>query len=495
MAWAGKLFADLGADVVRLEAGEDLVRARPHDIHIWLNTSKRAIDDEPATRRALIAGADILLHGLGPARAEAEQLAFAELLAIAPRLVVCSITPWGMTGPYANYEAEELTVIHGSSWGYLSPGGATRVDLPPLKGPGHHATLNVATIAAEWFASRLVREVFHAGQRVGVCLNPVNPVSALADDEHLRARGFLARSPGGQLLPGSGARLEPAGWALRRDAPAPGQHNGESWLPRDDRRAQVAGAGPAGRLLEGVRVLDFTWVWAGPFCTQYLAHLGADVLRVESPGRADIFRRMPFTPKGIKRTLDTSGPFQVYNSDKRSVAMDLGHPDARGLVLRMVERCDVVVENFSVGTMAQLGLGVDDLRAVNPAVIVASLTGFGQTGPYAGYTAYGPAGGAMTGLFAANGYADGDVAETGIAVGDPGLGIAAAWSIVAALVSRRRGEGQPASMPPWWRLSRRRWASCGWNTSRPVRTRPAEGTTTRLGRRIAATRPQAKTGG
>jgi crotonobetainyl-CoA:carnitine CoA-transferase CaiB-like acyl-CoA transferase len=107
----------------------------------------------------------------------------------------------------------------------------------------------------------------------------------------------------------------------------------------------------------------------------------------------------------------------------------------------MAERCDVVVENFSVGTMAQLGLGVDDLRAANPAVIVASLTGFGQTGPYAGYTAYGPAGGAMTGLFAANGYPDGDVAETGIAVGDPGLGIAAAWSIVAALVSRRRGGG------------------------------------------------------
>jgi benzylsuccinate CoA-transferase BbsF subunit len=194
---------------------------------------------------------------------------------------------------------------------------------------------------------------------------------------------------------------------------------------------------------EGVRVVDFTWVWAGPFCTPYLGHLGADVIRVESPDRADIFRRMPFTPKGVKRTLDTSGPFQIYNSDKRSIAIDLRHRDARGLILRMVERCDVAVENFSVGTMAQLGLEVEDLRAANSSVIVASLTGYGQTGPYAGYTAYGPAGGAMTGLFAANGYADGDVAETGIAVGDPALGIAAAWAIVAALVGRHRGH-EPA---------------------------------------------------
>jgi crotonobetainyl-CoA:carnitine CoA-transferase CaiB-like acyl-CoA transferase len=120
------------------------------------------------------------------------------------------------------------------------------------------------------------------------------------------------------------------------------------------------------------------------------------------------------------------------------VAINLRHADARGLILQIVERCDVVVDNFSVGTMGQLGLDVHDLRAVNPAVIVASLTGYGQTGPYARYTAYGPAGGALSGLYAANGYPGGDVAETGIAVGDPALGIAAAWAIVAALVIRRR---------------------------------------------------------
>jgi crotonobetainyl-CoA:carnitine CoA-transferase CaiB-like acyl-CoA transferase len=554
VAWAGKLFADLGADVVRLEGAHDVVRARPHNVHAWLNTNKRAIDDEPATRRELIVRADIVFHGLSPTRASAEGLTFAELTAIAPPLVLCSITPWGMTGPYANYEAEELTIIHGSSWGFLSPGAATRADLPPLKAPGHHATINVATVAAtaalaafdraqrtgvgehvdfscfaaaakmtefapatvtflglnpsrlgtksvvpwgtyrcrdglvqiiapeenqwqalvalmgqpdwakldelataegrrrnpdvvdiylaEWFATQSVRDVFHAGQRAGICLNPVNRVAELANDEHLAARRFLVETPSGERLPGPGARITPGGWALHRDAPAKGEHNAQGWLA-PSREPAAGHSSPAGPLLEGVRVLDFTWVWAGPFCTQHLGHLGADVIRVESPDRADIFRRMPFTPKGVKRTLDTSGPFQIYNSDKRSVAVDLRHRDARSLILRMVERCDVVVENFSVGTMAQLGLGVEDLRSANPSVIVASLTGYGQTGPYARYTAYGPAGGAMTGLFAANGYADGDAAETGIAVGDPGLGIAAAWAIVAALVSRQRG-GEPA---------------------------------------------------
>lgn len=562
LAWAAKLLADLGADVVRLEGDADVVRSRPHGVHRWLNTNKRAMSDTAERRRKLLPGADIVLHGLPAARARDEGVDFGRLSADSPALVVCSLTPWGATGPYADHAAEELTLIHASSWGYLSPSAATDAELPPLKAPGHHASINVATEAAtaalaafdraertgvgehvdvsmfaaaakmtefapatvsflgfdpsrlgtksvvpwgtyecrdgliqvtcpeenqwqslvelmghpewatldvlataegrrrnpdlvdiylaEWFADQRLLDVYHEGQRRGVGLTPVNTMSQLATDDHLAARGFFAPTPDGDVLPGPVGTFDQPWWELRRPAPDPGQHDGETWTPRPAGRPaptpipdSAVTPTPGQRPLDGVRICDFTWVWAGPFCTQVLAHLGADVVRLESPDRPDIFRRMPFTPKGVTRTLDTAGPFQLYNSDKRSVAVDLRHPDARALVLRLVERSDVVVDNFSVGTMAELGFGIDDLRRGNPEVIVASLSGYGQSGPRSGYTAYGPAGGAMAGLYAANGYADGGVAETGIAVGDPGLGLAAAWSIVAALVARRR-TGQPA---------------------------------------------------
>ena len=111
----------------------------------------------------LAASADILLHDLGPTAAAARGLAYDELAARSPRLVVCSITPFGMTGPYADYAADELTVIHGCSWGFLTPSASTRIDLPPLKAFGHHATLQTATVAA---AAALA--AFDRAERLGV---------------------------------------------------------------------------------------------------------------------------------------------------------------------------------------------------------------------------------------------------------------------------------------------------------------------------------------
>lgn len=202
----------------------------------------------------------------------------------------------------------------------------------------------------------------------------------------------------------------------------------------------VAPARPARarRPLDGVRVCDFTWIWAGPACTQILAHLGADVIKLESPKHLCMFRRLPFHPPQGPQNHDTSGAFQIYNSDKRSVGIDLTHPDAAQVVRRLVAVSDVVIDNFGVGTMDRLGFGPEQLRAINPDVIVASLSGYGQTGPCAHYMAYGPAGGAVSGLYASNGYEDGAAFETGIAIGDPCTGITAAWAVVAALAARRR---------------------------------------------------------
>ncbi|MEZ5261805.1 MAG: CoA transferase [Acidimicrobiales bacterium] len=195
------------------------------------------------------------------------------------------------------------------------------------------------------------------------------------------------------------------------------------------------------RLLEGVRVLDFSWVWAGPFCTLQLAHLGADVIKVENPARLCLGRRLPFHPPGVDPTVDTSGYFNQWNQAKRSISLDLAHPDGLALA-RLAADADVVVDNFAVGVMERLGLGEAALRELNPDVIVASVSGYGQTGALRSYMGYGPTTAPLSGIASLTGYFDGDgPRELGIAFGDPAAGIACAWSIVAALVARRRGAG------------------------------------------------------
>jgi crotonobetainyl-CoA:carnitine CoA-transferase CaiB-like acyl-CoA transferase len=261
----------------------------------------------------------------------------------------------------------------------------------------------------------------------------------LARDAHFAERGFFVEDPNGLRLPSCGFKYDQPWWALRRAAPDAGADDGAGWLPRTVEPAPAAGAPAApSRPLEGIRVCDFTWVWAGPYCTQLLAHLGADVVRIESPEHLCLFRRLPFNPPELPLTPDSNGLFQLYNSDKRSIGLDLRRAEARAVVERMIARSDVVVDNFAVGTLADLGFGLDEIRAINPDAVVVSLTGFGQTGPYADYMAYGPSGGAGAGLYAANGYVGGLPSETGVAIGDPGTGLTAAWATVAALVGRRQ---------------------------------------------------------
>ncbi len=542
LAYAAKLFADLGADVVRVESARDLVRDRPYDVHRWLNANKRA-----ASRlEDWLEGAALLLHDLTPSAAVAAAVDHPRLAASQPQLVVGSFTAFGHRGPWAERRGGELDISHASSWGFLSPAAASDPSLPPLKGPGHHASILTATVAAtaflaavdraercgqgehvdfsamaagarmtetapasacfqgqdssrlgtrtivpwsiyqcrdglvqficveqsqwealvhlmgdpewasldvfatnadrrdnvdlvelyvgEWMATQSARDVFERGQAARLCMAPVYTMAELANDEQLRSRGFFVEGPDGQTTVGPGFRFDKPWWALERPAPGVAEHDGETWLAP----APAVGAEErTERPLQGVRVCDFTWIWAGPYCTQLLAHLGADVVRLESPEHLCLFRRLPFHADDVPVTPDTDGMFQLYNSDKRSVGIDLRHADAKEVVRRLVEQSDVVVENFAVGALAALGFGVEELRAINPDVIVVSLSGFGQTGPYAGYMAYGPSGGAVAGLYAANGYESGGAAETGVAIGDPGTGLTAAWATMAALVGRR----------------------------------------------------------
>lgn len=205
---------------------------------------------------------------------------------------------------------------------------------------------------------------------------------------------------------------------------------------------EVAGKGGregvnAERPLAGVRVLDLTRVFSGPFSTMMLAELGAEVVKVEHPDGGDETREWPPFLK------DQSGYFFALNRSKRSVAVNLRDPRGQAVLHRLVAGVDVVVENFTPGVVERLAADYPTLRAVNPRLIYCSITGYGQDGPYRVRKAYDPVVQAQSGVMGLTGYPDGPPAKCGIPVGDIAPGMYAALSIVSALYWRKRsGEGQ-----------------------------------------------------
>lgn len=194
--------------------------------------------------------------------------------------------------------------------------------------------------------------------------------------------------------------------------------------------------------LAGVRVADFTWVWAGPFCTLQLAHLGAEVIRVESAARTCVTRLLPPFAEG-KPGVNRSGYFNQYNQGKLSLALDLKRPEAIAVAKDLVAECDIVCENFAAGVMTRMGLGYDVLRAIKPDLIMIALSGYGATGPESEYVSYGPAQVPLSGMSSLTGYAGWPPMHVGISYGDPTGGLHGAVAVLAALLHRANtGEGQ-----------------------------------------------------
>lgn len=183
---------------------------------------------------------------------------------------------------------------------------------------------------------------------------------------------------------------------------------------------------------DGLRVVDLTHVIAGPLCTRLLADHGADVIKVEPP-RGDIIRRLPF-----KVGEDSSTQFAQYNCGKRSIALDLKHPDGRDVARRLALGADVVIENFSSGTLARLGLDLADLRAKAPGLVTCSISAFGAWGPYAGKAGYGYVAEAHSGLMHLNGEGDEPPSHFGTALSDMNVATHAFGAIGAALFARSR---------------------------------------------------------
>ena len=209
--------------------------------------------------------------------------------------------------------------------------------------------------------------------------------------------------------------------------------------------------------LAGIKVLDLSRVLAGPWCTQVLADLGADVVKVERPGLGDDTRQWgpPFLKDAEGNDTTQASYFTACNRNKRSVTIDMATPEGQALIKQMALQADIVVENFKVGGLKQYGLDHESLRALNPRLIYCSVTGFGQDGPYAERAGYDLMVQAMTGMMSITGRADtepgGGPLRVGVAVIDLFTGMYASNAILAALHVRDNattgtGQGQHIDM-------------------------------------------------
>ena len=205
--------------------------------------------------------------------------------------------------------------------------------------------------------------------------------------------------------------------------------------------------------MDGIRVLDLSRVLAGPWCTQILADLGADVVKIERPGVGDDTRHWgpPFLKDADGHDTDQASYYTACNRNKRSVTLDIATPQGQELIRQMALQADVLVENFKVGGLAQYGLDHASLMALNPRLIYCSVTGFGQDGPYAERAGYDLMIQAMTGMMSITGRSDsesgGGPLRVGVALTDLFTGVYASTAILAAInVRHSTGRGQHIDM-------------------------------------------------
>jgi crotonobetainyl-CoA:carnitine CoA-transferase CaiB-like acyl-CoA transferase len=468
-AYATKLLADLGADVVRQQRSADDL---PAGFALYLNARKKCMDLDRAGVRALAATVDVVVEDSAP---DERCLFVPELRAAQPSLAIVSISPFGLWGPHAAWRGNDLIAFHGSGFAHGFP--ALQVDAPdlaPLNAPTHaaeflagqmaaaaamhgllvaqatgrgahldlslqeavaaanHSQFNSlrsgtgaqqrvfsdqptnSTVAllpcrdgwvaispreehqwtrwlevmgqpewsteprfadrrsrdrnwaalypllAAWTRERTRREVFEAAQEQRVACFPLGTPTDLLSSPQLGARKFFEQIEDEHLgtvtVPGRPYHL----------VVGPAERSAPSAVKAD---LDIV------RPLQGVRVVDFSWVLTGPICTRLLAALGAEVIKVESATRADLSPR------------DAS--WEELNPSKRSITLNLKDSRARDLALDLIRDSDVVVENFSTGVMERLGLDYPTLRTVNPRIIMASSSALGRFGPDKDRVAYG----------------------------------------------------------------------------------------------------------
>lgn len=191
------------------------------------------------------------------------------------------------------------------------------------------------------------------------------------------------------------------------------------------------------KALSGIRILDMTHVQAGPTSSQLMAFLGADVIKLESPAGDATRKQLQDIPN-----VD-SLYFTMLNCNKRSITVNLKNPEGKAVFTRLIENCDVLLENFGPGVLDRLGFGWESVHKMNPRLVMGSIKGFGSEGPYAAFKAYENVAQAMGGAMSTSGFIDGPPVVTGAQIGDSGTGVHLLAGILAALLQRERsGQGQ-----------------------------------------------------
>ncbi|MFQ5913013.1 MAG: CaiB/BaiF CoA transferase family protein [Nitrospinota bacterium] len=188
-------------------------------------------------------------------------------------------------------------------------------------------------------------------------------------------------------------------------------------------------------VLAGIRVADFSRVWAGPYCSMMLAELGAEVIKVEEPGRGDETRVWPPFYK------EKSGYFMSFNRSKKSVTLNLKDPRGQSLALDLIGKCDILLENYTPGVTERLGIDYPAASRANPDLVYCSISSFGQTGPLGKQRGYDPVLQAMSGIMSLTGEPDRPPVRVGVAIADLSGALFAAFAIVSALLYRERGDG------------------------------------------------------
>src|ERR1700676_398398 len=189
--------------------------------------------------------------------------------------------------------------------------------------------------------------------------------------------------------------------------------------------------------LKGIRILDMTHVQAGPTCSQLLAWMGADVIKLESPAGDATRAQLRDVPNA------DSLYFTMLNCNKRSITVNMKSPESKAAFVELLKKSDIVMENFGPGVLDRLGFPWEKIHEINPRVVMGSIKGFGSSGPYADFKAYENVAQAMGGAMATTGFMDGPPLVTGAQIGDSGTGLHFVIGILAALHQRQRtGKGQ-----------------------------------------------------
>ncbi|MET0460377.1 MAG: CoA transferase [Ilumatobacteraceae bacterium] len=299
----------------------------------------------------------------------------------------------------------------------------------------------VEALVAEAVAGFTVEEFLARAHAAGVPASRVHSPEQVLAWEQLTTRRFfesIRLDDGEVLAPTTPVRLHGRDVGPARSSPRLGEHTADvlaGWEPRP-RPTSPAPVVPSRAPLDGVRVIDMTWVWAGPFSVMQLAQLGAEVIKVESTSRVDVTRRLgPFVDE--VPGLDRSGYFNSYNQGKRSICLDPTTTEGRDLLGRLLAASDVVVDNMRAGALDRMGFDDDRLRRLNPAIVAVSMTGFGESGPERDRLAYGSLIDALAGVTAVTGPVGGGPTEVPMSLPDPCAGLHAAIGTLGALYRAR----------------------------------------------------------